>query len=33
MQVRDPELTPDKLNGCGLLIINPPFTLDTQLAE
>ncbi len=33
IQVRDAELTPEKLNGCGLLIINLPFTLDINLAE
>jgi 23S rRNA (adenine2030-N6)-methyltransferase len=31
--VRDASLAPHKLNGCGLLIVNPPFTLDAELAD
>ena len=27
----DPAQTPNKLNGCGMLIVNPPFALASEL--
>lgn len=28
-----PELAPDRLNGCGMLIVNPPWQVDDELRE
>lgn len=29
--LRDPALSPDRLNGCALIVANPPFELERQL--
>ena len=28
-----PDLAPDRLNGCGMLIVNPPWQVDDELRE